>query len=262
VAETNVKGNVSKNTRGTPGPIGKAFEYTDFTENQLKGLKGDKGEPFKYEDFTEEQLAKLKGEKGDTGIQGDKGEQGVQGIQGVQGEKGEAFTYEDFTPEQLANLKGEKGDTGLQGERGYTPSLVLKYNPETGELSYSSDGILIDKEYVETQNLISRTEFEAKLLEISNKVAPSPASVTLYADRWEYNEEEKIWYQEVEVANATITTNSKVNIQINAEQVEMFRGMTLWAENEGGIITVCCSGGVPEENCVLQSTVSEAIVNE
>jgi hypothetical protein len=222
VEEATVKGNVSKNTRAAPGREGAAFTHEMFTTSQLEALKGDKGE---------------KGDKGDTGDKGERGEQGVQGIQ------------------------GEKGDVGPQGERGYTPNIILKYNPETGELSYSSDGLLIDKEYVETQNLISRTEFEARLLEVANKVAPSPASVTLYADRWVYSEEKKIWYQEVEVANATITPNSKVNLQIEDEQFEMFSGITIYAENYGGTITVKCSGRKLEESCVLQVTVSEAIVN-
>lgn len=220
-------GNISK-SKGYKGDPGDALKFDDLTPEeieQIRGFKGDKGDPFKYEDFKPEQLEALRGPQGEQGIQ------------------------------------GEKGDTGLQGERGYTPNIILKYNPETGDLSYSSDGILIDKEYVETQNLISRTEFEARLLEVANKVAPSPASVTLYADRWVYSEEKKIWYQEVEVANATITPNSKVNLQIEDEQFEMFSGITIYAENYGGTITVKCSGRKLEESCVLQVTVSEAIVN-
>lgn len=54
-------------------PIGKAFEYSDFTEEQLESLRGPRGfmgAAFTYEDFTPEQLAALKGEKGDQGDPG------------------------------------------------------------------------------------------------------------------------------------------------------------------------------------------------
>ena len=38
---------------------GKAFEYSDFTPEQIAILKGDKGDPFTYEDFTPEQIVEL-----------------------------------------------------------------------------------------------------------------------------------------------------------------------------------------------------------
>lgn len=59
--------------RGTQGPKGEPFRYSDFTQEQLnalKGPKGDKGEPFKYSDFTAEQLQALRGPKGDPGSGG------------------------------------------------------------------------------------------------------------------------------------------------------------------------------------------------
>lgn len=45
-----------------------------------KGDKGDKGDAFEYSDFTPEQLASLKGEKGDTGNTGAKGDTGDSGV--------------------------------------------------------------------------------------------------------------------------------------------------------------------------------------
>lgn len=51
--------------KGEPGERGEAFEYEDFTPEQLEGLRGPKGEPgvqgeaFEYEDFTTEQLNEL-----------------------------------------------------------------------------------------------------------------------------------------------------------------------------------------------------------
>lgn len=66
---------------------------------------------------------------------------------GFKGDRGDAFTYDDFTPQQLANLKGEKGDV---------PSVILTYDKETGDLYYSSDGIMVDTEYVGTQDLAQK----------------------------------------------------------------------------------------------------------
>lgn len=101
------------------------------------------------------------------------------------------------------------------------------------------------------------------LLEYSNKVAPSPASITLYADRWEQNEDGTMWYQEVAVANATITEYSKIDLQLSAEQITVFyeKDLAFVTENEGGVVTVYCIGRVPENDYVLQATVSEVLVN-
>ncbi len=177
---------------------------------------------------------------------------------GFKGDRGDAFTYDDFTPQQLANLKGEKGDV---------PSVKLTYDEETGNLYYESDGILIDKEYVDSKDLVGKTELEeirTKLFELANKVAPSPASVTLYADRWEEIEGEAMWFQEVVVANATITPNSKVDLQLSAEQVAIFyeKDLAFVTENEDGKVTVYCIGRLPENDYVIQATVSEVVVSE
>lgn len=57
---------------------GEAFEYADFTAEQIEALKvkGDKGDAFEYSDFTPEQLEalKVKGDKGDKGDTGEKGD--------------------------------------------------------------------------------------------------------------------------------------------------------------------------------------------
>lgn len=104
---------------------------------------------------------------------------------------------------------------------------------------------------------------EEELLELLNKVAPSPASVTLYADRWEQTENEQRWHQEVVVANANITEYSKVDLQLTAEQIMAFyeKDLAFVAENEDGVVTVYCIGQVPENDYVIQATVSEVIVN-
>ena len=102
-----------------------------------------------------------------------------------------------------------------------------------------------------------------KLLDLANKVAPSPASVTLYADRWEQTEDETRWHQEVVVANATITPYSKVDLQLSSEQIMIFyeKDLAFVTENEDGVVAVYCIGRVPENDYVIQATVSEVVVD-
>ena len=78
-------------------------------------------------------ISKSKGFKGD---RGDIGPQGIQGIQGVQGEKGD------------------------------TPSIIMRYDETTGNLYYTSDGILVDTDYVHSQNLVTNDQ----LIELKSSI--------------------------------------------------------------------------------------------
>ena len=169
--------------------------------------------------------------------------------------------------EGVVGPQGDKGPQGEQGVKGDTPSIRFEYNQDTGELWYSSDGIMISKDYIGTLDIATKDYVIAKILELSNKVAPSPASVTLYADRWEQDAGETMWHQEVVVANATITPYSKVDLQLNAEQIAIFyeKDLAFVAENvtkDGkSVVTVYCIGRKPENDYVIQATVSEVVVN-
>lgn len=174
---------------------------------------------------------------------------------GVRGYRGNALTFEDLTTEQKESLKGGKGD---KGDTGNTPSIIFRYDEETGNLYCDSDGILLDKEYVNSQNLATKSYVE----ECANKVAQTPASITLYANRWVEVTEEKMWYQEVVVANATITEYSKIDLQPSAEQLLVFyeKDLTFVTENYGGTVTVFCIGQKPENNYVIQATITERVI--
>jgi hypothetical protein len=49
--------------------------------------------------------------------------------------------------------QGPIGPQGEQGPIGNTPSIKFQYDETTGVLSYSSDGILVDKEYIDSANI-------------------------------------------------------------------------------------------------------------
>ena len=157
-------------------------------------------------------------------------------------------------------FKGEAGPVGPQGprgEKGDAPSIAFRYDENTGNLFYSSDGILYDKDYIDSQGITGAIQ------EASNKAAQTPASITLYADKWEQGDVETLWSQVVVVENATITEYSKVDLQPSAEQLLIFheKDVTFVAENDGGVVTVFCIGQKPVNDYVMQATVSEVVVN-
>lgn len=92
---------------------------------------------------------------------------------------------------------------------------------------------------------------------------PKPASVELLASEWKQATDDDRWYQEVTVANATITPNSKVDLQPDSEQLSIFheKDLAFVAENEDGVISVYCVGQVPTNDYTIQATVTEVIVN-
>ena len=86
------------------------------------GAKGDTGKAFEYTDFTPEQLAGLKGDTGDTGVKGDTGEKGFSPNITVNHADGEIIIDNEESSEMISfsELKGDKGDTGSKGDKGDT----------------------------------------------------------------------------------------------------------------------------------------------
>lgn len=117
-------------------PYGSGLEITNTGENARNAVFNFRipvGKPFEYTDFTAEQLAALKGPQGDIGpaprisigtvsIGTDSTNASAEVVSGSipgtyllnlvlpPGPVGREFRYSDFTAEQLAALKGEKGD--------------------------------------------------------------------------------------------------------------------------------------------------------
>lgn len=70
--------------------------------------------------------------------------------------------------------------------------------------------------------------------------------------------------QVVNVNNAEITPNSKVDLQITSEQMVVFyeKSLAFVAENDNGVVTIYCVGSVPEHNYTVQAIVTEVVVND
>ena len=100
-------------------------------------------------------------------------------------------------------------------------------------------------------------------MSIDSFVLPTSISVTIYADKW-IQASDMRWYQTVQVNNAVITPNSKVDLQPNSEQLRIFheKDLTFVTENEDGIVSVYCVGQVPTNDYVMQATVTEVIGDE
>ena len=70
--------------------------------------------------------------------------------------------------------------------------------------------------------------------------------------------------QIVNVNNAVITPNSKVDLQITSEQMVVFyeKSLAFVAENDDGVVTVYCVGSIPKNDYTVQAIVTEIVVNQ
>lgn len=106
-------------------------------------------------------------------------------------------------------------------------------------------------------------EFSAlPYMSVDSFILPTPASVTLYADKWIQDADNR-YFQVVVVQNATITPNSKVDLQPDAQQLSIFheKDLAFVAENEGGVVSVYCIGQVPQNDYTIQTIITEVVAN-
>lgn len=107
-------------------------------------------------------------------------------------------------------------------------------------------------------------------ISVDSFILPKPISVTLYADQWVQvtNADGDVvadtYYQMVTVDNATITVNSKVDLQPSPEQLVDFYdlGIVFTTANNDGIITTYVVGELPTKDYTIQATVTEVIIAE
>lgn len=113
-------------------------------------------------------------------------------------------------------------------------------------------------------------EFSAlPYMSVDSFILPTPASVTVYANKWQSVKDENgvdvpnRYYQEVDVQNATITPNSKVDLQITPEDLVVFheKDVSFTTVNEDGNVRVCIIGTPPANNYTFHATVTEVTIN-
>ena len=106
-------------------------------------------------------------------------------------------------------------------------------------------------------------EFSAlPYMSVDSFILPKPVSVTLYADKWIQDADNR-YFQVVVVQNAIITPNSKVDLQPDAQQLSIFheKDLAFVAENEDGVVSVYCVGQVPQNDYTIQTTITEVVAN-
>ena len=142
--------------------------------------------------------------------------------------------------------------------------VEFEYNPTTSKktprfkLGYD-DNIFVNLEYISPDSF----------------VLPTHASITIYGsedidnadkNQWEDDIDENgnsRYKQLVRVDNATITANSKVDLQPTPEMLAIFheKDLTFVAENEDSAVTVYCIGQKPANTYTIPITVTEVITN-
>ena len=111
-------------------------------------------------------------------------------------------------------------------------------------------------------------------IEVDNEqyVMPTPVlpQITLMggASYWnEYYDENGVhigYCQTVsEIANGSVTTNSKIDLQPSPEQLAAFheKDIAFTVINEDGVVTVYAVGVRPEQDYVIQCTITEVAIN-
>ena len=170
-------------------------------------------------------------------------------------------------------MKGNISKQGTKGLKGDTPHITFRYDKATGNLYYRSDGIFIDKDYVSTYNLANKTDIEEAVKRVNATTFPTKAYINLLGgdNNWVkedvYDNNNNVvgcrYGQTVNVNNAEIKPNSKVDLQITSEQMAIFyeKDLAFVAENENGIVTIYCIGSIPQNNYTIQVTVTEVAIN-
>ena len=135
----------------------------------------------------------------------------------------------------------------LEGE------LVLEY-----ELNSTTGKIIPRLKIGDGEHTFAELEY----MSVDSFILPKPISVTLYADSWEPVEgTEDTYCQVVNVNNAVITPNSKVDLQLTPNQLCdcTSSGIALTAVNTDGLVTVYSVGDKFENDETISATVSEVV---
>ena len=106
---------------------------------------------------------------------------------------------------------------------------------------------------------------ELPYMSVDSFILPKTASVYLNPNAWELmpDDDGDRYCQVVTVQNAVITPNSKVDLTPSSAQLDEFRalGLVFVAENEDGVVKVCCLGSVPTNAYTVSVAITEVICN-
>ena len=162
---------------------------------------------------------------------------------------------------------GPQGKQGIKGDKGDTPAIILRYDENTGNLYYDSDGILLDKEYTESQYFASQEYVNtkhatllSKLNQLASKLLVKTVTINLLATNWIEVSDNK-YSQIVSVSDAT--EYSKVDLQPTPEQLVTFseKDITFVTENDNSVVRVYCIGQKPTNDYSMQATVTEVFID-
>lgn len=164
----------------------------------------------------------------------------------------------------ICKLRRGRKETDASGN--VTRDDWTKYTQEKPKEAIPQDGELV----LEYDNGIPRLKIgdgvhtfaELEYMSVDSFILPKPASVTIYPDKWVQASDDR-FYQVVSVNNATVTVNSKVDLQPSSEQLCIFheKDLAFVAENENGIISIFCVGQVPTNEYTIQITITEVTQN-
>lgn len=110
---------------------------------------------------------------------------------------------------------------------------------------------------------------ELPYMSVDSFILPKPISITLFVDKWIQVVDEAgenvvdTYSQIVTVENATITPNSKVDLQPDTHQLcKLYDwGVALTTKNDNGVVTVYAVGDRPSESLSIQATVTEILLD-
>lgn len=106
-------------------------------------------------------------------------------------------------------------------------------------------------------------------MSVDSFLLPTPASVTIYPDKWVQMADSNgdfivnRYYQYVTINNATVTPNSKIDLQPKPEDLVVFheKDLSFTAVNSGGQVRICVIGQKPTQEYTMQVTITEVADN-
>jgi hypothetical protein len=175
-----------------------------------------------------------------------------------------------FARNNVAMLKGKDGRDGVDGKDGYTPQKNIDYF-DGAKGPKGNDGYTPKKgtDYFTEAEINAMKDSLAETLK--TLFAPSYAYIELRggADNWTQeavtdssgNVVGNRYGQIVNVNNAVITEHSKVDLQIDSEQMVVFyeKDLAFVTENEEEVVTVYCVGNVPENDYTIRAVITEVV---